>query len=427
MSTFSRGQLIQMLLQSGASPEQAEMYAAIAQGESGLNPGAQGDTSIQDSKWGPSVGLFQVRSLKADYGTGRTRDALRLTDPAFNLASAKTISGGWTNAKPWTVYTSGAYKKYMGGAGAPGGAASSGGGQDMAASAPAPVLNEVDEARKRYGAFASYLDHPQIGPILKQGAREGRDAAWLEGQLTQTDWWKTTAEAARAWELLVKTDPASAHQKRLAMNASIADMAEQLGVTVSAEALGRIHEDALRFGWSAAQLKDAVAAEYRYDPNAVVQGQAAQTLDAIRQLSLDYGAPIDEASMPALMKQVMSGKLDEAGIREYVIEWAKIQFPTIADALDKGITVKQYYQPYANAAAKLLEVSPDTLDLTEEKWRRPLSQVDPKTGARGVQSVWDWEKTLKTDATYNWRYTKNAKEEITGMAQQLSERMGVIK
>lgn len=89
---------------------EAVTAVAIAIAESGLNPNAMGDTTIQTSTWGPSIGLWQIRSLKADQGTGRTRDAARLKDPAFNARSMYEISNGGSDWSPWSVYTSGAYR-----------------------------------------------------------------------------------------------------------------------------------------------------------------------------------------------------------------------------------------------------------------------------------------------------------------------------
>jgi hypothetical protein len=72
-----------------------------------------GDIGLQNGTWGPSVGLWQIRSLKAQYGTGGDRDASRLTDPAFNAKAMVSISGAGANWRPWSTYTHGSYKKYL--------------------------------------------------------------------------------------------------------------------------------------------------------------------------------------------------------------------------------------------------------------------------------------------------------------------------
>lgn len=114
MATLTPAQIYSLARGAGLSAAGATVATAIALGESGGRTDAQGDVGLQDSKWGPSIGLWQIRSLKAEYGTGGPRDATRLTDPYFNAASMVAISGKGGNWRPWTVFTSGAYKKYLG-------------------------------------------------------------------------------------------------------------------------------------------------------------------------------------------------------------------------------------------------------------------------------------------------------------------------
>jgi hypothetical protein len=86
---------------------------AVALGESGGDPDNDGDENLVNATYGPSKGVAQIRSLWADRGTGRPRDADRLDDPLFNLQAAYAISSGGTNFRPWTVFTSGAYRTYL--------------------------------------------------------------------------------------------------------------------------------------------------------------------------------------------------------------------------------------------------------------------------------------------------------------------------
>lgn len=86
---------------------------AIAMGESLGNTDAVGDVSLQDGKWGPSIGLWQIRSLKAESGKGTERDATRLKDPANNARAMYSISSGGKNWQPWTVYNAKIYLIHM--------------------------------------------------------------------------------------------------------------------------------------------------------------------------------------------------------------------------------------------------------------------------------------------------------------------------
>ncbi len=98
----------------GLSHEAAVTAVAVAIAESGLNENAVGDESLQDATWGPSIGLWQIRSLKAQSGTGGVRDATQLKNPSFNARSMASISNRGSDWSPWTTYNNGAYRSHLG-------------------------------------------------------------------------------------------------------------------------------------------------------------------------------------------------------------------------------------------------------------------------------------------------------------------------
>lgn len=100
--------------EAGFDAVSAVIMAAIVMGESGGNPDAIGDVNLVNGNWGPSVGLAQIRTLKTDTGTGRTRDIDMLRDPVKNLAAAYSISSGGKDFTPWTVYNTGKYRSFLG-------------------------------------------------------------------------------------------------------------------------------------------------------------------------------------------------------------------------------------------------------------------------------------------------------------------------
>jgi hypothetical protein len=113
MPTLSPAQIYALATGAGLSPAAATTATAVALAESGGRTDAVGDVALENSTWGPSVGLWQIRSLKAQRGTGGPRDETRLTDPTFNAASMASISGTGGNFKPWTTYTKGTYKSHL--------------------------------------------------------------------------------------------------------------------------------------------------------------------------------------------------------------------------------------------------------------------------------------------------------------------------
>jgi hypothetical protein len=107
---MSPDEVARLALKVLPSVEAAVLAVAIAGAESGFRADAVGDLALADGTWGPSIGLWQIRSLKAQYGTGGVRDAARLEEPSFNAASMAAISRRGSYWQPWSVWKSGAYR-----------------------------------------------------------------------------------------------------------------------------------------------------------------------------------------------------------------------------------------------------------------------------------------------------------------------------
>lgn len=115
---YSLPEMVALVRSVGLDGEPGAVAVAIAgwdgaphPGESGGNPNALGDTTLVDGKWGPSVGLWQVRSLHVERGQQTTRDQDSLADPMFNARSMIAISSNGTNWQPWSIYTKGYYRQ----------------------------------------------------------------------------------------------------------------------------------------------------------------------------------------------------------------------------------------------------------------------------------------------------------------------------
>jgi hypothetical protein len=94
--------------------ERLAIATAIAMAESGGVTDVKGDKGITTATWGPSVGVWQIRSLNAQRGTGGPRDELANTNPMHNARAMMSISGGGRNWCPWTVYERSCSKDHTG-------------------------------------------------------------------------------------------------------------------------------------------------------------------------------------------------------------------------------------------------------------------------------------------------------------------------
>jgi hypothetical protein len=113
MTRLSADQIAEYAHQAGFRGEALTIAVAVALAESGGRTDARGDTKITDETFGPSIGLWQIRSQWRDEGTGGQRDEKANRDPATNARHAYQISRHGTYWHPWATYLSGAYRAYL--------------------------------------------------------------------------------------------------------------------------------------------------------------------------------------------------------------------------------------------------------------------------------------------------------------------------
>lgn len=102
---------------AGLTVPEAVISTAIALSESNGDDADIGDASLETGDWGPSVGAWQIRTLKSETGSGKDRDITALQGNLARQAQAMAdISSGGTYWQPWTDYNTGKYRDYLGAA-----------------------------------------------------------------------------------------------------------------------------------------------------------------------------------------------------------------------------------------------------------------------------------------------------------------------
>jgi hypothetical protein len=118
VSTLSAREIAEYAYQAGFRGERLTQAVAVAIAESNGVTGATGDTSLVDGKWGPSIGLWQIRSLQpsqrdrypAEYPL---RERHANLDPLTNAKHAFAISNGGRDWSPWSTYGGPRYHEVM--------------------------------------------------------------------------------------------------------------------------------------------------------------------------------------------------------------------------------------------------------------------------------------------------------------------------
>lgn len=236
---------------------------------------------------------------------------------------------------------------------------------------PLAPFTETPESFRRhilenFPEMEPFMKIPEVSEVLRLALREGWPSNKLAAEVKQTDWWRTTPSKSRAWLGLYAMDPASADAK--------------------------------------------------------VKDEASK----MRQLADQYALDLADVTLEQWARKELSGEIGEDGFGEYLREQAKSMFPSLAKAIDQGITVDQYADPYRQTAARMLEIAPESIRWSDPKWNRALQTIDPQTGQRVSMSLADWQTLIRTDAAYGFDRTSQAQAAAAEFAGQLAKTFGRV-
>ena len=289
-----------------------------------------------------------------------------------------------------------------------------------------PKINR-DVLAMEYGFALSVLNsHPELKRLFDKAVANTWDPSRFVAGLRGTKWFKQTSDTARQWTMLKASDPATARRKTAEHRASLRDSAAALGVTLSKGQLDKMTNNAIMFGWTTDQTRDSIAKYYDYSASTPQAGLAGQTVDKMKEISHNYLVPISNATIDSWTRKTLAGSATVADYEEYAKKQAVSLFPTMKDAINGGMTVQEYVDPYRQVAASQLEINPAEIDFMDPKWRASIETVDPATGKRAPMSLGDWTNTVKSDPVYGWDKTNKAAGEAAAFTTKLAGMFGMV-
>jgi hypothetical protein len=279
----------------------------------------------------------------------------------------------------------------------------------------------ADPVATQFGYLAVFLGDPELGPLLKQATIEGWSDQRLAAALQKTDFWRRTTDAQRRFTAMQQQNPAEAEALVSSRRAEIRALSASLGVELPDDRLNAIATDSVRFGWNGQQTRDAVTADFDYQGGE--GGQAGQSARQVREMAAQYLVPISDQTLDMWVEQMVRGTADEEAFRAYLVEQAKSLFPGMSPALDRGITVAQYADPYKQLVARELEVAPETIDLMDPRYRKMLDQRDSK-GNRVAMTLSESSEYLRS--LPEWQQTRGANERAASLTENILRTFGKV-
>lgn len=277
----------------------------------------------------------------------------------------------------------------------------------------------VAEVQETYGpGVGAWLDHPEVGPIWIDALREGWEPEEIQGQLSQTEWWRGTSGNARQWDQLVLEDPASANRQIRQETLSLQNYASRLGLTLSDAELADIASRKLRLGLSDEEAALLLVAGVGDDASDFEGNLAMSAGDLRNMASRDYMLKVSESEIATWTQKLFTGEWDENNIRDVLTRRAQAKYPYLQDFLDQGITPGNVFSEHRAEVADLLGVDVDTVDLVNDPILRRILQPT----SEGLMPTIDDAKRITRNS---WAFQNNSNRAVEE-ASSLVTRIGQV-
>jgi hypothetical protein len=283
------------------------------------------------------------------------------------------------------------------------------------------------ELKKRYGYIASvYESVPEIQKLVKQAVAGGWTPDEFDRRFQDTGWYRKHTEEERQYVLKLATEPRETAQTVNQKEIELRNLYRQLGIPVAPKRLAEIAQQSVKHGWTPQQERNALVAEFDYNPDNTFGGAAGQTVDEFRRLASEYVVPLSNRTLEKWTENVLRNEGDTTDFVSFLKDRAKSQWddPNMQAAIDRGMTVNEYLDPHREAAARTLGISADEVNWQDPKWQQAVFQTDDK-GGRKVMSIADWNRTIRTDPRFGYDKTPEALGQGASLISKLSEVMGV--
>lgn len=279
-------------------------------------------------------------------------------------------------------------------------------------------------AREQFGAYYEVVKNiPEVMKIIERDMTVGLSDAQFQAELEKTTWWRTTTASARAWEEDKARDPATVQTRVDNQLAALRDTSLRLGLRLRDDVLAKLAEDSLKFGWSNTVIQNAIGSEALKSTGGVSDLRRGYIGQTLRATAGSYGVPLSDVTFNEWVGKIATGQENEASFQAYALDLAKNLYPSLAASLDKGISFRAITDPYRQAASRILEVNPETIDFADPKWAQAFTARDDK-GQQMMMTYGEWNDYLRTNPTFGYEYTDGAKERAFTVANRLAELFG---
>lgn len=261
---------------------------------------------------------------------------------------------------------------------------------------------------------------PELRKKLTDAIANDWSAERFAAEVQTTKWWKSTSDRQRQVLEMQKTNPGEYKRQRQLKIDQIVIESRNLGVPVDKKKVEALADKALSLGWSDQEISRFVAADIKVADKGNT-GAVAVTVDSLKEQAEQYGVPLSKATLQTWTTQILRGMVPPESFESYLKEQAKSLFPSLAGAIDAGISVAQYTAPYRELTAEILELNPADIRMNDKHIQKALYAVGPD-GKRTQMTLSEYQEYLR--GTEGYTKTRQASESAASFVNTVTDLFG---
>jgi hypothetical protein len=273
-------------------------------------------------------------------------------------------------------------------------------------------------------AFKILSSNPEIQALFEDAVKLNQTPQAFEASVKGTKWYQEIGGeyARKAW--FSKTMGGADWDDQMVQARDIIQRtATQLGANLNPDDIDTFAERYLFEGWNVqgrqGLMQSALASKVESD-----RGGQIQTRDQLAQVARDNGVSVSDQWFNEAAQSIAMGRSTAADYEMWLRDQAAAKHPLYADKIRQGMSVKSLASPYTMRMAEILELNPESIDLSDPYLTQALGEVDEKGNPKAM-SYTDFENKLRNDP--RWEQTTNGKNTLMNTAQKMARDWGFVK
>ena len=156
------------------------------------------------------------------------------------------------------------------------------------------------------------------------------------------------------------------------------------------------------------------------NPTALARVTAGNDYINVKLIGKQYFSELSQETV----EKVLTGEIGTADVQRQQRYFAGEKYKHLDGLLEQGLTLQDIASSYQTSAAKLLELDPNTIDMSAVDYEIALNFGEE--GKKRIMTNGEWDRLLRTESKYGWEKTNNAKQEARGLASSLVQAFGRI-